>query len=45
LKSVLTDWKSRVQRAGKGQKAHLLHSLTDAVKDVPGRTTFRRKRR
>jgi DNA-binding transcriptional MerR regulator len=45
LKRVLTDWKSRVQRAGKGQKAHLLHSLTDAVKDVPGRTTFRRKRR
>jgi DNA-binding transcriptional MerR regulator len=45
LKRVLTDWKSRVQRAGKGQKAHLLHSLTDAVKDVPGRTKFRRKRR
>jgi DNA-binding transcriptional MerR regulator len=45
LKRVLTDWKSRVQRAGKGQKAHLLHSLTDAVKDVPGCTKFRRKRR
>src|ERR1700677_1041942 len=26
LKRVLTDWKSRVQRAGEGQKAHLLHS-------------------
>ena len=45
LERVLADWKSRVRRVGKGQKAHLLHSLTDAVKDVPGRTTFRRKRR
>jgi DNA-binding transcriptional MerR regulator len=45
LEKVLTDWKCRVQRAGRGQKAHLLHSLTDAVKDVPGRTKFRRKRR
>jgi DNA-binding transcriptional MerR regulator len=45
LDRVLTDWKSRVQRAGKGQKAHLLHSLTDAVKNVPAPTKFRRKRR
>lgn len=45
LENVLTAWKSRVRRAGKGQKAHLLHSLTDAVKNVPGRKHFRRKRR
>jgi DNA-binding transcriptional MerR regulator len=44
LDRVLTDWKSRVQRAGRGQKAHLLHSLTDAVKDVPVPTKFRRKK-
>jgi DNA-binding transcriptional MerR regulator len=43
LYRVLKDWKSRVQRAGKGQKAHLLHSLTDAVKDVPAPAKFRRK--
>jgi DNA-binding transcriptional MerR regulator len=45
LERVLEDWKRRVRRAGKGQKAHLLHSLTDAMKNVPGRTEFRRKRR
>jgi hypothetical protein len=45
LERVLTDWKSRIRRAGRGQKAYLLHSLTEAVKDVSGRTKFRRKRR
>ena len=45
LGKVLTDWTKRVRRAVKGQKAHLLHSLTDAVKDLPGRTKFRRKKR
>src|SRR5580700_3412304 len=45
LHRVLTDWKSRVRQAGRGQKAHLLHSLTDAVKNVPGPTKFRRKSR
>jgi DNA-binding transcriptional MerR regulator len=45
LERVLADWKSRVRRAGKGQKAHLLHSLTDGLKDIPGRTTFRRNNR
>lgn len=43
LEKVLTDWKSRVRRAGRGQKAHLLHSLTDAAKNVPSPTKFRRK--
>jgi MerR family copper efflux transcriptional regulator len=43
LKKVLTDWESRVQLAGKGQKAHLLHSLTDVLKNSPGPTKFRRK--
>jgi MerR family transcriptional regulator, copper efflux regulator len=45
LKKVLTDWKSRVRRAGKGQRAHLLHSLADAGKNVSSPTKFRRKRR
>jgi DNA-binding transcriptional MerR regulator len=45
LERVLADWKSRVRRAGKGQKAHLLHSLTDGLKNFPGRTNFRRKNR
>ena len=42
LERVLTDWKSRVQRMGKGQKAHLLHSLTGGLKNIPDRTNFRR---
>ena len=45
LEKVLTDWKSRVRRAGKGHKAHLLHSLTDALKSSPGPTRFRRRNR
>src|SRR5579872_4368303 len=45
LDRVLTDWKSRVRRAGKGQKAHLLHSLTDAVRNVPQATKFGRKQK
>jgi hypothetical protein len=45
LTKVLTDWKSRVRRAGKGQKANLLHSLTDAVRNAPGPTKFRREMR
>jgi DNA-binding transcriptional MerR regulator len=44
LDRVLTDWKSRVRQAGRGQKAHLLHSLTDGLENVPGRTNFGRKR-
>jgi DNA-binding transcriptional MerR regulator len=35
IEKVLADWKIRVRHAGQGQKAHLLQSLTDAVKDVP----------
>ncbi|MGO9125530.1 MAG: hypothetical protein ACLP6G_11650, partial [Terriglobales bacterium] len=27
LKKVLSDWEQRIQRAGPGQKSHLLHSL------------------
>jgi DNA-binding transcriptional MerR regulator len=45
LERVLADWKSRVRQAGKGQKAHLLHSLTDGLKNIPGRTKFRRNNR
>jgi DNA-binding transcriptional MerR regulator len=45
LDRVLGDWKSRVLQAGKGQKAHLLHSLTDGLKNIPGRTRFQRRKR
>jgi MerR family transcriptional regulator, copper efflux regulator len=46
LKTVLDDWEQRIQRAGPGQKSHLLHSLNEAVKNSgapPNR--FRKKRR
>jgi DNA-binding transcriptional MerR regulator len=42
METVLEDWRIRVRRAG-GQKAHLLQSLTDAVKDIP-QSRFGRKR-
>lgn len=45
LHKVLEDWKIRVGRAGRGEKAHLLQSLTDAVGDVPQATKFGRIRR
>jgi DNA-binding transcriptional MerR regulator len=44
LEKVLEDWNSRVQKAGKGQKAHLLHSLTDGLKNSPAPKKFRRGR-
>jgi DNA-binding transcriptional MerR regulator len=31
LNSVVNEWKQRIRRAGKGKRAHLLHSLTDAL--------------
>jgi DNA-binding transcriptional MerR regulator len=46
LRNVLADWKQRVQKADCGQKAHLLQSLTDAMKNSPGVSTkFRRRRK
>ena len=33
LKRVLSDWEHRIQRAGPGQKSHLLYSLTEALKN------------
>jgi DNA-binding transcriptional MerR regulator len=33
MKKVLSDWEQRIRSAGPGQRSHLLHSLTDAVKD------------
>jgi DNA-binding transcriptional MerR regulator len=46
LKNVLGDWEQRVQRAGPGQKSHLLYSLTEAVKNSGGtKNQFRRKRK
>jgi MerR family transcriptional regulator, copper efflux regulator len=32
VKKVLSDWEHRIQRAGSGEKSHLLYSLTDAVR-------------
>jgi len=45
LVRVLEDWKGRVRSAGRGEKAHLLQSLTDAVKGVSRPTKFGRKQR
>jgi DNA-binding transcriptional MerR regulator len=45
IQDVLQDWDSRVRRAGRGQRAHLLQTLTDAVKDAPGVRRFGRRRR
>lgn len=46
LKKVLSDWEQRIQRAGPGQKSHLLHSLGEALKEsaVPA-NQFRRRRK
>jgi len=45
LTKVLSDWEQRIKRTGPGQKAYLLHSLTEALKDAgtPAHT-FRRKK-
>jgi MerR family transcriptional regulator, copper efflux regulator len=32
VKKVLCDWEQRIERAGSGEKSHLLYSLTDAVR-------------
>jgi MerR family transcriptional regulator, copper efflux regulator len=46
LKKVLSDWEQRLQRAGKGQKSYLLHSLGDMAKDTGSQANqFRSKRR
>lgn len=44
LKVVLSDWEQRMQRAGQGKKAHLLHSLTEVLKNSTAMSNkFRRK--
>lgn len=46
LKKVLSDWEHRIQRSGLGQKAHLLHSLSEALKNSdPPANQFRGKGR
>jgi len=45
VKKVLSDWEQRIQSAGPGQKSHLLHSLTDAIKNSAPANQFRRKKR
>jgi DNA-binding transcriptional MerR regulator len=42
MKKVLSDWEQRIERAGEGQKSHLLHSLSGTPhKGAPARR-FRR---
>jgi MerR family copper efflux transcriptional regulator len=45
MKKVLSDWEQRIQSAGPGQQSHLLHSLSDSVKNFgfPA-NQFRRKK-
>jgi DNA-binding transcriptional MerR regulator len=46
LKTVLSDWRDRIQRAGPGQKSHLLHSLSEVMSGSENLTNkFRRKRK
>jgi MerR family transcriptional regulator, copper efflux regulator len=46
LKNVLSDWEQRIQRTGPGQKSHLLHSLSEALKNSGAPANqFRRKGR
>ena len=45
VKKVLSDWEHRIQRAGSGEKSHLLYSLTDAVRKAgTPPNQFRRKK-
>jgi DNA-binding transcriptional MerR regulator len=34
LKTILRDWKQKMQRSGPKQQAHLLHSLSDALRST-----------
>jgi DNA-binding transcriptional MerR regulator len=44
LKTVLSDWENRMRDAGPGKQAHLLYSLTNAVKRSGAMANkFRRK--
>jgi len=45
LKKVLSDWEQRIQRAGPGQKSHLLHSLSEALTNGAPANQFRRRGR
>src|SRR5262249_24796743 len=43
LAGVLADWKGRIRKASKGERAHLLQTLTDGVVSSR-RSTLRRKK-
>jgi DNA-binding transcriptional MerR regulator len=46
LKKVLSDWEQQIQRTGPGQKAHLLHSLSELLENSDAPTNqFRRRAR
>lgn len=44
LSSVLADWKGRIHKASKGERAHLLQTLTDGI-DPSRRSVFKRRKR
>jgi DNA-binding transcriptional MerR regulator len=43
LSRVLVDWENRIQKSSRGQRAHLLQSLTDGI-EVAQRAKLRRKK-
>jgi len=45
LRKVLIDWERRMQRTAPGEKSHLLHSLTEVLKNSATGNQFRRKGR
>ncbi len=45
LKKVLIDWERRMQRTAPGEKSHLLHSLTEVLKNSAPANQLRRKGR
>jgi cation diffusion facilitator family transporter len=47
VQKVLSDWEQRIQRAGPGQKSHLLHSLSETLRKsgVPPSRCLRRARK
>jgi DNA-binding transcriptional MerR regulator len=45
LRDVLADWEMRMRQAGPGKKAHLLHSLTDVLKNSPAMPNKLRRRK
>jgi DNA-binding transcriptional MerR regulator len=45
LRNVLADWEQRMHQVGVGKRAHLLHSLTDALNNSPAMPNRLRRRK